>query len=282
MASHPVEDPALLPGDRGEAREVRAHGPLFDGKPKGTDVEQNNLGDCFFLSSLASLAERRPEEVRAAIHARPDGTFAVRLFHEDHTTGTLAPREVVVDARIPEEHGAPIYGTTMDGHGLWVSLFEKAFAVLRGGYSRIDGGDARAAIEALTGRPARTTKLEHAHPDAIWEALEHAIASREITLASTYSDEDARATLARRHARGEPTAHVADPFAFTYARRGLVEAHEYSVWGLSGAGDHRAVHLRNPWGELEPKGDGDGKDDGMFSMPFDEVMLLFADVTIGG
>jgi hypothetical protein len=282
MASPPKE-PALPPEDRGKAYEVVVHGPVFGARLSGAQVEQNALGDCFFLAPLASLAQRRPEEVRAAIQAREDGTFAVRLFHWDPATGALAPREVVVDAQIPEEHGQPIYGTTVHGRGLWVALFEKAFAVERGGYDRIDhGGVARLAVEALTGRPAHTTTLEHAHPDAIWEAIERAIAAHQITLASTLTDEEARALIARRQARGDSLAgaRAYDSHTFTHARHGFLAAHEYSLWAISGAGGHRSVTLRNPWAAHEKL--GDGKDDGILTLPFDELMLIFADVTLGG
>jgi hypothetical protein len=281
MASPPENEPALPREDRRKAHEVMERGPVFGPEVSGDQVEQNALGDCFFLAPLASLAQRRPDEVRAAIQARGDGTFAVRLFHRDRATGALAPHEVVVDALIPEEHGQPIYGTTVHGRGLWVSLFEKAFAVEHGGYDRIDqGGVARLAVEALTGHPAHTTTLEHAQPDAIWEAIEGAIAARRITLASTLTDEGARALLRRRIARGEEGARAWDPHTFSYARRGFLAGHEYSVWAISGAGAHRSVTLRNPWADHEKL--GDGKDDGILTLPFDELMLIFADVTLGG
>ncbi len=95
--------PALPRRDRGEAEGVGLRGPVFSGPPRGTEVEQNTLGDCFLLAPLASLAERRPEQVHAAIQARGGGKFAVRLFQKDEATGALAPHEVVVDPRIPEE-----------------------------------------------------------------------------------------------------------------------------------------------------------------------------------
>jgi hypothetical protein len=277
----PTHEPAPMRKDR-NAEEVEAHGPVFEGRPRGTEVEQQTLGDCFFLASLASFADRRPDEVREALQARGDGTFAVRLFRKDHATGTLTPEIVVVDAKLPEEHGAPIYAAAVNGRARWVSLFEKAYAVLRRGYSHLDGGSASTAVEALTGHPAHTTPLEHAHPDAIWEVLERAIAEKRVTVAQTYGDEDARAMLQRRRDRGEAAAHRYDAHRFTYVRHGLVDGHDYSVWGISSTGRHRAVRLRNPWAHFEPKGEGHAKDDGIFTMPFDDWMLLYVYLTVGG
>src|SRR5262249_15053114 len=162
-----------------------------------------------------------------------------------------------------------------DGHGLWVSIYEKAYAVVRHGYDRLDrGGDPAAAIEALTGRPAHTTWLENAQPDAIWEALRSGIAHKSITLAATFGHDHARAVIRRQRHLGAPGARAYDPDRFEYKANGLVPDHTYSVWALEGAGSHRAVRLRNPWGHFEP---GAGPDDGMFTIPFAELMTLFAD-----
>jgi hypothetical protein len=282
MGAHdpPRKEPALPAQDRGRAHLVDEHGPLFAGHPLGAEVKQTTLGDCFFVASLASLAERRPEEVRAAIRERGDGTFAVRLFRRDPATHALGEHEVVVDAALPEAHGQPIGATTVSGRGLWVALFEKAYAVLRGGYSVLDrGGEASVAVEALTGRPAHTTWLENAEPDAVWEALRSAVEERRITVAMTWSNQDARAMLGRKHARGGVAVREYDPATFTYERRGLLDGHEYSVWGIAGEGGGRTVSLRNPWAHYEPH--ADGKDDGIFSFPFDALMTVFACVTVG-
>jgi hypothetical protein len=281
MSSSPPKEPPLRPADRDHAHYVEASTALFCGRVLGAEVKQHHVGDCFFIASLASFAQRRPGEVEAAIRERGEGTFVVRLFHRDQETGTLVPREVEVDDRIPEVRGHPIYATTVSGHGLWVSLFEKAYAVQRRGYSVLNhGGDPEAAIHALTGRTAHTTWLEHADPDAIWDALEHAIHARQITLASTFTDGEARAMLERKHEARQPTLPPAEREAFSYKPRGLVAAHEYSVWALSGTGKERAVTLRNPWAHHEPE--RNGEDDGVFSVPLHELMLLFANITVGG
>lgn len=280
MPQGPVKEPALRPADRPHATLVEDHAALFDGKPLGIEVEQQALGDCFFLATLASLAQRRPEAIEAAIHERAGGTFAVRFFHLDHATGTVAPREVVVDGRIPEEHEHPIYAKSAGGRGLWVSIFEKAFAALRGGFGALDrGGDPVAAIEALTGKLAHTTWLEPKMPDEIWDALHEAVAARQITLAATFTDDQARAMLAHKHAQGKPSLPPEERETFSHAQVGLVAAHEYSVWALSGPGEPRAVTLRNPWAyraETSLRGDG------IFSLPLHRFTLFFANVCVGG
>jgi len=281
MPSTPPREPALRPADRGHAAFVAERRVLFDGKPLGTQVKQQVLGDCFFLASLASFAQRRSAEVEAAIEERASGKFAVRLYRFDRSTKAATPREVIVDHEIPEAHGHPLYATTASGSGLWVSVFEKAYAEVRGGFSGLDrGGDPAAAIEALTGREAHTTWIGDARltPDDIWEALERGIAAHQITLASTFTENDARSALARENAAGEARVSAHERETFDYHRLGLVPAHEYSVWGLAGDGDERAVTLRNPWARRT----NHSEDDGIFTLPFRELTRVFADITVGG
>jgi Calpain family cysteine protease len=281
MPSTPPREPALRPKDRGHAAFVAERRALFDGKPLGTEVEQHVLGDCFFLASLASFAQRRPEEVEEAVKEHGSGSYAVRFYHYDPSTKTATPREVIVDAKLPEKDGHVLYATTVSGRGLWVALFEKAYAELRRGYSILDrGGDPGAAIEALTGRGARTTWIgdKKQAPDEIWEALEHGIAARQITLAGTSSDDGARAALAKERADGEERVSAHERESFDYHRLGLVANHEYSVWGLSGHGDERTITLRNPWAHRTKH----TTDDGIFTLPFHEILRVFSDVTVGG
>ncbi len=277
MPSRPLKEPALRPQDRGHAAFVDDPAALFVGTDLGVQVQQKKLGDCFFLAPLASLAQRRPREIEGAVRKHAEGTYAVRLFHHDVTAGRWTPREVAVDAKLPEKKGKPIYATTVSGRGLWVSLFEKAYAEMRGGFSVLNkGGDPSAAIGALTGHHARTTWLQNADLEAVWAELEHAVQGRQITLASTWTDDDARAMLESRHRQGQSTLPAKEREIFSYKRRGLVAGHEYSVWGLSGKGARRRVELRNPWAHREKH----TTDDGIFSVSFREVALLFANVTV--
>src|SRR5256885_11730411 len=56
-----------------------APGDVFVRGVSASDVGQGNLGDCFFLSSLAAVAGTRPELLKRAIRENRDGTFTVTL-----------------------------------------------------------------------------------------------------------------------------------------------------------------------------------------------------------
>jgi hypothetical protein len=273
-------EPHLTPEYDGHAAYAPAQGPVFAGPPRGTEVQQQQLGDCFFLAALASFAQRRPEALRAAVRER-EHDVTVRLYRHDHATGTFIAEEITVDRALPEERGAPIYATSTGGRALWVSFFEKAYAAHLGSYGALDhGGIASFAMQVLTGAPAHATMLAHAPAEAIWSLLEGAIAARKLTTASTFEAADARKTLAKKQAAGDAAAHAYHAETFTYERHGLVDGHDYTVWALHGAHGDRALTLRNPWAFFEPG--HDGHDDGLFTLPFDAFRTLFANVYVGG
>ena len=55
--------------------------PLFDGRPKRSDTEQGDFGDCGIIASVGAAAGTAPDKIRDAITENPDGTYAVTL-HE--------------------------------------------------------------------------------------------------------------------------------------------------------------------------------------------------------
>ena len=150
--------------------------PLFrsPGGGEGTvdpnDIDQQSLGDCYFVAALASLASDDPAAIRNNIVDHGDGTFTVTLHQ--WVDGELKPVEVTVTNEMPvteiydDDAGSwePKDGYTAgeaDGE-LWPRIYEKAYAQLLGdgdlvdGYSEIIGGDGADALEALTGRPSTT------------------------------------------------------------------------------------------------------------------------------
>jgi calpain-15 len=260
--------------------------PLYRGEPKGTDVEQRRLGDCFFLSSLASLAQRRPRAIEEAIARRADGTYTVR-FYRKAPAGGFEPYVVDIDGALPEVHGEALYARFPRGGELWVPLLEKAYAEHLGSYKVLDrGGVSTTAMEALTGQPAHAIWLDlEADADKVWQRIHDAVHAGKLTTAATFDQSDLRKVLAKKIKAGKLPAHAYDPATFDYKDHGLVGDHEYTLWGVEGprdGGAHRAIVLRNPWGHFEPRGDGDGKDDGIFALPFDRFMVELETASIGG
>jgi hypothetical protein len=125
----------------GAAAYQRASGTLFGAPgPKGTDVQQGNIADCYFLSCLGSTARNDPQAIRGMFINNGDGTYTVRLFNNGRAD------YVTVDSYLPESNGTFVcanYGGSLasSGNVLWVALAEKAYAQLaEEGWSRSYAG----------------------------------------------------------------------------------------------------------------------------------------------
>lgn len=256
----PLHDPAVVPADRKRLEEeLVPGGELFRHGPSGDDVEQNYLGDCYLMAAMSAVARANPRAIEDAFKKNPDGTYSVRLF-ERHG-GQLVPKEITIDADLPRNgwYGY-YYARARDPRELWPALLEKAFAARAGSYGKIEGGLPGEAMEAITGKRATDLDLR----------------------ASGTSADATFAKLAAATKAGKPVTAVTlgDGSAKKYAGTNIYTDHTYTVWGTSVANGVKYVHLRNPWGESEPA--GNGKDDGIFKLPLDQFMKLYCGVSIGG
>jgi len=126
--------------------------------PKGKDTAQGALGDCFFIASMAAVANSAPNVIKEAIQYDPkSGKYKVR-FYED-TGYEMKPVWVEVDAYLPTEAGNrqdPAYAGD-PGAPLWPAIMEKAYAQWKGGYDVIgEGGTGDQAMAELTGVRSRS------------------------------------------------------------------------------------------------------------------------------
>ncbi len=250
----PTGLPRLTADDQkaGAHVEWNAHpGKLVVGGISPDDPTQGQVGDCYFISSLAAVAHARPELLARAIAANDDGTYTV-TFHErrpgQHTTHPVA---ITVDGTLPTKHGQLEYGAARDPHELWPMLFEKAYATWKGGYDAIEGGMAATALEALVGAKGSFFPVtSESAPTAIFTKLKAACAD------------------------GGCVVALSKPWS--PSRQGVVADHAYTVLGVKEENGQQLVQLRNPWGEREPG--NDGRDDGVFWLPITDFLGSFASV----
>mmetsp|Transcript_44012 Transcript_44012/g.141109 ORF Transcript_44012/g.141109 Transcript_44012/m.141109 type:complete len:758 (-) Transcript_44012:132-2405(-) len=151
---------------------------LFRGDPCADDIQQGALGDCWFLSSLAALAEFRggqfarelfPEQIKLS----PAGIYMVRLCLGGQW------HSILVDDRLPCIGDGAFYHTqlaycTTRRSQLWASLVEKAYAKACGSYESVIGGEAGEALSVLTGWPCTLVIFSWPGFDAgvLWATLE--------------------------------------------------------------------------------------------------------------
>jgi hypothetical protein len=213
------------------------------------DVIQNQLGDCFLLSSLSALAASNPRAIEDAITDHGDGTFTVRFFEK----GRDAPVEVRVDSDLPMKgDGELLYARGRNRAELWPAVLEKAYATWKGGYSELSlGGFASDALRAVTGQESDFyNPIQELSSKETWQLLKDADAGKLAMVTGT---------------GGEPG-------------EGFVPMHMYAVVGVREEGGEKFVKLRNPYGATEPE--RDGKDNGVFELTLREYRRKFEDLYI--
>ncbi len=242
-------------------------GQLFVDGASPTDVVQGGLADCYFASSMASVAHANPDAVKDAVTDNGDGTYKVRFYNNRGK-----PEYVNVDADLYRyENGNPTYARGTDPKERWPSIVEKGYAQWKGGYEKIgNGGNSGDALHALTGNRA-TYHGRATSDDKMFAAIKAGEDGSHPMVAGTYGKEKEK----------------------KYNETGVSTWHAYSVLGTQQEGDDRFVTLRNPWGSVEFKSDeyttdvdfdGDGSldgDDGIFRMRLDDFRRLYKGVHIG-
>lgn len=137
------------------------------------DVNQGNLGDCYFLASVASMATTpnffygNKDSVITIVH--PDikkakkgqkvgdidmkkiQYFSVRMYLPlDAKDGSRTPVNVLVYPSKDLIGSSQLkYAQKADSGELWVAIVERAFAEIRGGYDQLNGGFAEEGYALL-------------------------------------------------------------------------------------------------------------------------------------
>jgi len=203
-----------------------------------SDVHQGQIGDCYLMSTLASLASTNPDLLARAITENGDGTYTV-TFHVGNTT-----QAVTVSADFPVRDGAPVFAALgdpsppfrlfgvvavpfTDGHNLelWPPLFEKAYAKLMGSYNRVgNGGYPNEPFKALTGEESQNYDRSDLTFDDVCSWMDGGDA---VVVASLLDAEEAKR----------------DPM---YQDGRLVAFHDYYLAGVNK--DRGTLLVQNPWG----------------------------------
>lgn len=127
------------------------------------DIKQGALGDCWFMSALASLAERPALVERLFItkELNPKGIYRIKLCKNGEW------QTVTIDDFFPcYPEGGPIFSRA-HGNELWVLLLEKAYAKLHGNYFLLRGGYANEGMIDLTGCPTISYDFRDEYVEAL-------------------------------------------------------------------------------------------------------------------
>uniref|UniRef100_A0A2K6WE65 Calpain catalytic domain-containing protein n=1 Tax=Onchocerca volvulus TaxID=6282 RepID=A0A2K6WE65_ONCVO len=244
--------------------------------PKPSDIEQGCLGNCWFLSALAVIAERPDilDQIFLTKIYNPWGVYQIRLCIDGHW------QVVLVDDFFPchsQTHGLAF--ATGRRNQLWVSLIEKALAKILGSYAKLPAGRTLEGLAILTGAPCTLLDLEnHTDYDLVWA---HLLSMREAGFIMGCSCGGGRRYVDETEFR----------------RVGLQIRHAYSLLDVKEFNNQRVVRLRNPWGAFTWNGPWcdtwsgwdeysrrillpDGPEAGAFWMPFADFMQRFDSVEV--
>uniref|UniRef100_F1KW88 Calpain-D n=1 Tax=Ascaris suum TaxID=6253 RepID=F1KW88_ASCSU len=247
--------------------------------PKASDIEQGSLGNCWFLSSLAVIAERPDilEQIVLTKVYNPFGIYQIRLCVDGRW------QVVVVDDFFPcHARTRGLAFAVGRRNQLWVPLIEKAFAKISGSYAKLLAGRTVEGLAVLTGAPCSQLDLENvSSPD-----------SEQMLWASLLSMREARFIMGCSCGAGK--RYVDDA---KYKAVGLQPRHAYSLLDVAEYNGHRLVRLRNPWGTFVWNQDWsdswsgwttraravllpNGPEAGTFWMPFTQFLKHFDTVDV--
>lgn len=228
--------------------------PLFNGDPSPDDVEQYQIGDCYFASSVAAWAEKHPSEVRNMITDNHDGTYTVH-FREKLFGLFWHDVDVTVDGYLPvDKNNHPIYSQLPDGGATWYPILEKAYAKWKGGYTDIgNGGYPADALSAITGNDTDSIDVSSKSAEDTFNAVRDAVDGGRPITATTYGQGP------------------------QYTGSRVVPDHAYTILGYSwDEHGNPTIELRNPWGSDSQEGN---RYHGDFWLTVDEFQKYYQAVT---
>lgn len=234
-------------------------------------VKQDIVTDCSFVASLciAAAYEQRfhkrlitniifpvDPDTRQPMY-NPSGKYLVKLWANG------VPRKVVIDDTLPvcTETNQPLCSCTTTKNELWVSLIEKAYLKLNGGYD-FPGGNSGIDLFALTGWiPERIDVSELTdnpeNEERLWDQMKSAFHYGDCIITMTAGD------IPRSDAK----------------TIGLVPMHVYAILNvyettdtINGGQRLRLLQVKNPWRKKSWKGPFSKYDTAIWKSPLGEEL----------
>jgi hypothetical protein len=223
-------------------------GSLFSGNPSHLNEQQGMLGDCYFISTLGTIADSNPAAIQNMFINNGDGTYTVRFYtgsygtsynpsngswSDGFTNNQGTADYVTVDSKLPTTSSGMLvysdYGNSASSSSnvLWIALAEKAYAEWN-----------------QTGKEGRDGTNNYASIAGGWMATVDAqvLGHNATDYSVTNADE--------KYAINALAAHQAVTTGTFAANYGLVADHAYAIIGYTASTG--TFTLYNPWGFDQP------------------------------
>ena len=216
------------------ATELLENCVIFQDKIEPNDITQGNLGNCYFLSALSSLA-KFPELIYKIFRTKQVnqcGYYEIIMFIDGEW------QIVIIDDFFPtSSNTGNIAFTRPNGNELWVILLEKAWAKINGGYINIIGGFSYEPLHVLSSFSTKFFYIEFEND--LFKKVQSNLNENNIMCISTFNIVGAEAVELER-------------------KFGIIVGHAYSLLnakeGFFNNKQIQLLQLRNPWGRGEWKG----------------------------
>lgn len=211
---------------------------VFENDIDPNDIKQGQLGDCWFLSALSSLAERPGMVKRLFItkEYNEEGIYQIRICKNGEWI------TVTIDDYIPcRYNGGPMFSRGA-GNEMWVMLMEKAYAKVHGCYQALSAGFTKHAMMDLTGCPTEHIKFPK------WTGNFRNIQVEAEKIFRYLLEADKEGHLISTETSGVDTITEGGGPA---GGGGLVSGHAYSIIQVKEGLGEKLLNIRNPWGQFE-------------------------------
>jgi Calpain family cysteine protease len=243
-------------------------GDLYDasGNPRPQDIDQDAIGDCYFVATLAALAGQQPDRIKNAIsYDASTGTFTVKMYKEewgwfppgyDTKEVSIKVTQQDIQDNLTRRGGSTVDNKTGVDGPIWPAVMETAYAKMNDGnwsngldqgYKEIDGGWAKDAMFAVTGTEGDNYSAIGYLDSKTSADILHGVVSKALSdgRAVTLSTDPESASLYEIIKTGK------------VPQDGLVDNHVYSVERIyKNSSGEVMVDLRNPWGSNNNVGEG--------------------------
>lgn len=201
------------------------HYCLFNEEISLNDINQGNVGNCYFISVLVSLINYQNviKSIFKSMTINKNGYYELVFFIDGKS------QIVIIDDFVPYNIiQNELLFSKPNRNEVWVVLIEKAWAKVLGGYHNMIGGYPYVAFQTLTGFPSKRifTDDYNNNKDEIWQIINTA-RDKSVVLCCN-----------------------SKIFKEKYDEIGLLSNHAYTITQSDlNEKNEKMIQIRNPWGK---------------------------------